>query len=108
MELNSKEFHDASVGVIKIKTKGEYQITDAFQLMLERKLDFRSFQIDGWFDCGTPATLLETNRYMLEKEHVPCDRAGSRLSFHRYQYQPTPPFKTQLSARMYRLERMLK
>jgi len=60
-----------------VKTKGEYQITDAFQLMLERGLNFKHYPIDGWFDCGTPSTLLETNRYMLNKEHGSHDIDGS-------------------------------
>ena len=50
------------------KTKGEFQITDAFQLMVERGLKLKPFTIDNWFDCGTQHTLLETNRYMLSKE----------------------------------------
>ena len=51
-----------------LKTKGEFQITDAFQLMVERGLKLKPFTIEGWFDCGTPQTLLETNRYMLLRE----------------------------------------
>ena len=50
------------------KTRGEYQITDAFQLMVERGLQFKPFAVDRWFDCGTRQTLLVTNRYMLAKE----------------------------------------
>jgi len=50
------------------RTKGEFQITDAFQMMVERGSEMKAFTIDGWFDCGTPETLLETNRYMLKKE----------------------------------------
>jgi len=51
-----------------VMTKGEFQITDAFQLMIERGMKLKTYEIDGWFDCGTPQTLLETNRYMLAKE----------------------------------------
>lgn len=49
-----------------IKTKNEYQITDAFQVMVDRGLKMKAFEIDEWFDCGTPETLLTTNRYMLD------------------------------------------
>lgn len=51
-----------------VMTKGEFQITDAFQLMIGRGIRLRPYSIKGWFDCGTPASLLETNRYMLAIE----------------------------------------
>lgn len=50
----------------KITTKGEYQITDALQVMIERKSSFVPFRIEGWYDCGKPETLLETNRILLD------------------------------------------
>jgi glucose-1-phosphate thymidylyltransferase len=48
-------------------TKGEFQITDAMQLMIEQGAPMRPFLIDGWYDCGKPETLLATNRRLLEK-----------------------------------------
>ncbi|MFC1509862.1 sugar phosphate nucleotidyltransferase [Candidatus Omnitrophota bacterium] len=60
-----------------VMTKGEYQITDAFQLMLEHGGLFKSYPVDGWFDCGTPASLLATNRYILEKEQVSATVPGT-------------------------------
>jgi glucose-1-phosphate thymidylyltransferase len=59
----------------RIMTKGEYQITDALQLMIDRGTEFRPFHIDGWYDCGKVETLLETNRILLEdvKTHAKCD-----------------------------------
>ena len=57
----------------KQKTRGEYQITDAFQLMVERGLKMKPYTIEGWFDAGTPQTLLDTNRYMLKREGN-CER----------------------------------
>ncbi len=50
------------------RTKGEYQITDAFQLMLRHGYRFRPLIVDGWYDCGTPESLLETNRFLLRKD----------------------------------------
>ncbi len=50
-----------------IKTKEEYQLTDALQLMLDKGENFSTFQVDGWYDCGKPDTLLSTNRFLLEK-----------------------------------------
>ena len=49
-----------------IMTKGEYQITDALQLMIDRGIRFKPYHIDGWYDCGKIETLLETNRVLLE------------------------------------------
>ncbi len=51
-----------------IRTKGEYQLTDALQMMLEGGTEFVSAEIDGWYDCGKPETLLETNRVLLGHE----------------------------------------
>jgi glucose-1-phosphate thymidylyltransferase len=50
-----------------IRTKGEYQLTDALQMMIERGEKIGTFLVDGWFDCGKPETLLATNRSLLEK-----------------------------------------
>jgi len=50
-----------------IQTSGEYQLTDALQLMLNKGEKFSTFKVDGWFDCGKPETLLSTNRHLLEK-----------------------------------------
>ena len=48
-------------------TRGEYQLTDALKWMLENGATFRTETINGWYDCGTPETMLETNRYLLQK-----------------------------------------
>lgn len=50
----------------KLRTKGEYQLTDALQVMLEQGTEMETFPVDGWYDCGKPETLLETNRTLLE------------------------------------------
>lgn len=49
------------------RTKGEFQLTDAFQLMVEDGARLQPFLIDDWFDCGKPETLLNTNRILLEE-----------------------------------------
>ena len=51
-----------------IRTKGEFQLTDAMQLMLEHGEAFTTFPVEGWFDCGKTETLLETNRVLLAKQ----------------------------------------
>jgi glucose-1-phosphate thymidylyltransferase len=48
-----------------IKSHGEYQITDALQMMIDKNAQFETFEIEDWFDCGKPEALLETNRKLL-------------------------------------------
>ncbi|NIN69991.1 MAG: NTP transferase domain-containing protein [Anaerolineae bacterium] len=50
-----------------IKTKGEYYLADALQLMVDRGAKLEVGTVDVWEDCGKPETLLATNRYLLEK-----------------------------------------
>lgn len=50
-----------------IRTKNEYQLTDALQLMIDRGEKMTTFPVEGWFDCGKPETLISTNRALLEK-----------------------------------------
>ncbi len=61
----------------EIKTKGEFQLTDALQLMIEGGEHFTTFQVTGWYDCGKPETLLSTNETLLQnnthtKEYPGC------------------------------------
>lgn len=51
-----------------LKTKGEYQLTDVLQMMIDRGEKMKTFAVEGWFDCGKPETLLSTNRSLLEKK----------------------------------------
>lgn len=51
-----------------IRTRGEYQLTDALQLMLDGGADFQTFNVEGWYDCGKPETLLSTNRFLLDQK----------------------------------------
>lgn len=62
-----------------IKTKGEYQLTDALQLMIRRGAKFSTFNIEGWYDCGKPETLLETNQHLLSKMKLKRKIPGSVL-----------------------------
>jgi glucose-1-phosphate thymidylyltransferase len=48
------------------RTKGEFQLTDALNAMLRDGVELRAFEVEGWYDCGKPETLLETNRALLE------------------------------------------
>ncbi|MFC1715803.1 sugar phosphate nucleotidyltransferase [Candidatus Poribacteria bacterium] len=53
-----------------IKKKGEYQLTDALQLMLDSGEKMTTFQIEGWYDCGSKENLLKTNRSLLEMKRA--------------------------------------
>jgi glucose-1-phosphate thymidylyltransferase len=50
-----------------ITTKGEFQITDALQLMIKKGVGFRPYRTEGWYDCGKVETLLETNQILLDE-----------------------------------------
>ncbi len=58
---------------------GEYYLTDAFQYMVDRGRRLLTASVGGWYDCGKVDTLLETNRYLLERGRArmpsgPCPR----------------------------------
>lgn len=60
-----------------IKGKGEFQLTDALENMINNKEKMKTFYVDGWLDCGKPETLLETNRYLLNKN----DKPNSKIKY---------------------------
>lgn len=49
-----------------ITIDGEYFLADAINILLERGLKMSVRRVDVWLDAGTPETLLESNRYLLE------------------------------------------
>ena len=63
----------------EIKTRGEYQLTDALQLMIEKGEQFSTFQVDGWYDCGKSETLLSTNKYILQTKGTNRNVKGSTI-----------------------------
>ena len=50
-----------------IKTRGEYQLTDALQEMIKLGGKFKTFTVSSWYDCGHAESLLETNRVLLDE-----------------------------------------
>ncbi len=53
------------------RTRGEYQLTDALQEMVNRGYRLKTFPVSSWYDCGHHESLLETNRVLLdEKEYI--------------------------------------
>ncbi len=63
----------------EIKTRGEYQLTDAFNLMVSDGARLETFSVDEWFDCGTPEALLEANRCLLSDLPPPPASDGTIL-----------------------------
>ena len=50
-----------------IRTKNEFQLTDALEMMLEKSCQFRTAPVQKWLDCGLAETLLETNAHVLKR-----------------------------------------
>ena len=50
-----------------IQTKGEFYLADALQLMIDHGARMVAEPVDIWEDCGKPETVLQTNRYLLDK-----------------------------------------
>jgi glucose-1-phosphate thymidylyltransferase len=63
-----------------ITLKNEFFLADAINIMLEDGARMRTEKVDFWLDAGTPETVLETNRYLLEhgrdNTKQACQRQG--------------------------------
>lgn len=53
------------------RTRGEYQLTDALQLMIEAGCAFATVPVNDWYDCGKAETWLATNRVLLAGQADP-------------------------------------
>ncbi len=54
-----------------LKSRGEYQLTDALQEMINQGSKLKIFEVSSWYDCGHAKSLLETNQVLLdEKENI--------------------------------------
>ena len=60
-----------------IKTKGEYQLTDAMHYMLKEGEKFKIFHIDEWYDCGEKESLLKTNEVLLKRMDLQYNLKGN-------------------------------
>lgn len=78
------------------QTRGEIQLTDALQQLIEMGEKITPFEVNGWHDCGKVETLLETNRNLLagmKTSGVTSDVRESAL---------IPPVYIAASARVFR------
>jgi len=57
-----------------VKEGEEIHLTDAIMMMLKAGVEFDSFRVDNWYDCGKMDILLETNAKLLKgTEFHPAD-----------------------------------
>jgi len=61
------------------RTKGEFQLTDAFQLMIEWGAKFKTFRIEKWFDCGTQEMVIKTNEELLKEKEQQEERRDENI-----------------------------
>lgn len=75
------------------RSRGEHQLADGLQLMLEQGHAFVTADVDGWYDCGEADTWLAANRVLLDRDGRQTDHGavmvhrsarvvGSRLGPH--------------------------
>jgi len=56
-----------------IRTKNEFQLTDALMRMIDHGVKFSTYNVENWFDCGKKDALLETNAVLLKKSEFVTD-----------------------------------
>jgi len=52
-----------------VKSKGEFQLTDALERYKEEGAVLRTSEVEEWLDCGSRDLLIETNRIRLAERH---------------------------------------
>ena len=61
------------------KKEGEYQLTDALQIMVDAGAMLKTFHVHDWYDCGRADTLLEVNRLLLAKAPIKTIRSTNSI-----------------------------
>ncbi|CAA6820187.1 MAG: Glucose-1-phosphate thymidylyltransferase (EC [uncultured Aureispira sp.] len=51
-----------------VLTIDEYQLSDALMRMVEMGVQFTTFEVDNWYDCGKKDILLDTNAMLLKRQ----------------------------------------
>lgn len=65
-----------------IKTKGEYFIADAIQLMIDDGAIVHAQPIEFWEDCGNTEALLATNKLLLDRADATVEMRGDSIVIH--------------------------
>lgn len=50
-----------------VRSHGEYQLTDALECMIQKGIQFKSYKVKHWYDCGKKETLLASNATLMNK-----------------------------------------
>ena len=61
-----------------LQLNGEFFLADAVNIMLEKGLKMDVQPVEEWLDAGTPETLLESNRYLLQHGRDNSQQAAQR------------------------------
>ncbi|MBS1564093.1 MAG: NTP transferase domain-containing protein [Bacteroidetes bacterium] len=51
----------------QLRSRGEYNLTDALECMIQRGCKIQPYKVQNWFDCGKKESLLESNSTLLKK-----------------------------------------
>ncbi len=62
-----------------IRTKGEYQLTDAMKVMIARGWKVKAVEVEEWLDCGTLDQTIISQRKLLEWNTHYREREGSLI-----------------------------
>jgi glucose-1-phosphate thymidylyltransferase len=63
---DTKPLFDSLDRIVKNKKgSGEIQLTDALQMSIEKGATYKTFEVNSWYDCGRPQSLLDVNRILL-------------------------------------------
>ena len=62
-----------------VKTKNEFQLTDALSDMLSKEERLITYEVEHWLDCGKKETILDTNEYFLNKFNKKYNYKGCLL-----------------------------
>lgn len=65
-----------------IQSIDEYQLSDALMRMVEQGVEFTTFEVDNWYDCGKKDILLDTNAMLLMRQ-------GNATEVHPSSYENT-------------------
>lgn len=57
----------------KVSLKGEFFLTDAINILIEKGVKMRTENVTHWLDAGTPEALMDTNRFLLENGRANTD-----------------------------------
>jgi glucose-1-phosphate thymidylyltransferase len=58
---------------------GEVQLTDALQWAVDEGSVYKTFEVNSWYDCGRPQSLLEVNRILLSEKSQSEDGAKNSI-----------------------------